>query len=52
MKNKRKRKDGGAGWLQMLEFSKDNKEVRVKTYSSWRKVWRTGSEYEYTLKRD
>ncbi len=52
VKNKRKRKDGGAGWLQMLEFSKDNKEVRVKTYSSWRKVWRTGSEYEYTLKRD
>lgn len=42
---------GGDGWMLLLEFSPDNKEVRVKTFSPHLKLWRTGPEYEYSLKR-
>jgi len=45
-------KNGGDGWMLLMEFSPDNKSVRLKTYSSYRKEWRTGPEYEYTFQRD
>lgn len=44
--------NGGDGWMLLMEFAPDNKNVRTKTYSSHRKEWRTGNEYEYVLKRD
>lgn len=44
--------NSGDGWMLLMEFLPDNKTVKVKTYSSHRKLWRTGPEYEYTLKRN
>lgn len=44
-------KTGGDGWLLLLEFSPDNKDVMVKTFSPHLGLWRTGPEYEYSLKR-
>jgi hypothetical protein len=45
-------KSGGDGWMLLMEFSPDNKDVKVKTFSPFLEQWRTGPEYEYTLKRD
>jgi hypothetical protein len=30
---------GGDGWIQILEFPKDNKSIRVSTYSTLHKTW-------------
>lgn len=43
--------NGGDGWMLLLEFLPNNKEVRVKTFSPYLNLWRTGPEYEYSLKR-
>lgn len=45
-------KGGGQGWMLLMEFSKDNKSVIVKTFSPDLGQWRTGKEYEYTLMRN
>ncbi|MCH2209613.1 MAG: hypothetical protein MK132_27660, partial [Lentisphaerales bacterium] len=51
LKNDKGQANGGDGWLLLLEFSADNKLVKVKTYSPYLDLWRTGSEYEYNLQR-
>ncbi len=45
-------RNGGDGWMLLMEFAPDNKSVKVKTYNPFLKTWRTGPEYEYTLKRN
>ena len=42
---------GGDGWMLLMEFSGDNREVKVKSHSPYRNHWRTGAEFEYILKR-
>jgi len=44
-------KNGGDGWLMLLEFQADNKTVHVRTYSPYLKAYRTGPEYDYVLHR-
>jgi hypothetical protein len=38
---------GGGGWLRVLEFLQDGKTVRVRTYSPFYNLYRTGSDYEF-----
>jgi hypothetical protein len=38
---------GGGGWLRLLEFLNDGKTVRVRTYSPFYNLYRTGSDYEF-----
>lgn len=44
-------KNGGDGWLLLLEFQPDNKTVHVRTYSPYLKAYRTGPQYDYILHR-
>ena len=44
-------RNGGDGWLLLLEFQPDNKSVQVRTFSPYLKACRVGPEYEYTLRR-
>ncbi|MBN2456795.1 MAG: metallophosphoesterase, partial [Sedimentisphaerales bacterium] len=40
---------GGNGWLRILEFSPDDNEIYVKTYSPWLDQWDTGASSQFTL---
>jgi predicted MPP superfamily phosphohydrolase len=44
-------RNGGDGWLLLLEFQPNNKTVHVRTYSPYLKGYRKGSEYDYILER-
>lgn len=44
-------RNGGDGWLLLMEFQPDNQSVRFKTYSPHLNRWRTGEEYSYELSR-
>jgi hypothetical protein len=41
---------GGNGWLRILEFSPDNNEIHVKTYSPYFKIYQTDTDSEFTLR--
>ena len=41
---------GGGGWLRLLEFLDDGETVRVRTYSPFYNLYRTGSDYEFEFK--
>jgi hypothetical protein len=43
---------GGGGWLRVLEFLNDGTTVRVRTYSPFYNLYRTGSDYEFTFQLD
>lgn len=43
------RSNGGDGWLRILEFSPNNDEIRVKTYSPTRNEFETDSNSQFTL---
>ena len=43
--------NGGDGYLLLLEFQPNNKDVRVKTFSTNKNKWRIGDEFNYTLQR-
>jgi len=38
---------GGGGWLRLVEFLNDHKTVRVRTYSPFYNLYRTGADYEF-----
>lgn len=38
---------GGDGWLRLIEFLNDGKTVRVRTYSPFHDLYRTGADYSY-----
>lgn len=38
---------GGDGWLRVIEFLQDGKTVRVRTYSPFHDLYRTGADYSY-----
>ncbi|HEX4415571.1 MAG TPA: lamin tail domain-containing protein [Lacipirellulaceae bacterium] len=40
---------GGDGWLRVVEFLQDGKTVRVRTYSPYHDLYRTGPDYEFTF---
>ncbi len=40
---------GGDGWLRVVEFLQDGKTVRVRTYSPFHDLYRTGADYEFTF---
>ena len=42
--------NGGDGWMLLMEFKPGNDTVEVKTFSPHLGLWRTGSEFNYTLK--
>jgi len=41
--------NGGDGWLRIMEFSPDNNEIYVKTYSPTLSSWETDADSEFTL---
>ena len=43
------RTNGGNGWLRIMEFSPDNNEIYVKTYSPWLDQWETDADSQFTL---
>ena len=43
------RPNGGNGWLRILQFSPENNEIRVKTYSPVLDRWEKDSNSEFTL---
>ncbi len=43
------RPNGGDGWLRILEFSPNNDEIRVKTYSPTLDAYETDSNSQFTL---
>lgn len=47
--NYQTRPNGGNGWLRILQFSPDNNEIRVKTYSPLLDKWETDANSEFTL---
>ncbi len=42
-------KEGGSGYLRLMEFSVDGKSVRFRTYSPHLKSYLTGDEHEFSL---
>ena len=38
---------GGDGWIRLIEFLQDGKTVRVRTYSPFQDLSRTGSQYDF-----
>ncbi len=40
---------GGDGWMRVVEFLQDGKTVRVRTYSPFHDLYRTGPDYEFTF---
>jgi hypothetical protein len=38
---------GGGGWMRVIEFLQDGKTVRVRTYSPFYNLYRTGADYEF-----
>ena len=43
------RTNGGDGWLRILEFSPNNNEISIKTYSPTRDEYETDSNSQFTL---
>jgi hypothetical protein len=43
---------GGDGWLRLVEFLNDGKTVRVRGYSPFHDLYRTGADYEYEFTLD
>ena len=52
MANYQHRENGGNGWLRILEFSPDKKEIHVKTYSPTLDQYETDEDSQFTLKYD
>lgn len=46
------RENGGDGWLRILQFSPDNNEIHVKTYSPTLDQYETDGDSQFTLKYD
>ena len=46
------RNNGGDGWLRILEFSPNNNEIRVNTYSPTRDQWETDADSQFILPYD
>lgn len=46
------RPNNGDGWLRILEFSPNNDEIRVKTYSPTRDEFETDSDSQFTFSYD
>jgi PKD repeat protein len=46
------RANGGDGWLRIMEFSPDNDEIRVKTYSPTLDAYETDTDSQFTLAYD
>ena len=44
-------KNGGDGWIMLMEFLPGNDRVNVKSYSPYLNKWRDGYEYNYKLNR-
>lgn len=44
-------RNGGDGWLLLLEFQPDNKLVQVRTWSPYLNAYRTGPEYDFVIDR-
>ncbi|MDC0624281.1 metallophosphoesterase [Alphaproteobacteria bacterium] len=42
-------RNGGNGWLRILQFSPTNNEIRIKTYSPLLDKWETDENSEFTL---
>jgi hypothetical protein len=40
---------GGDGWIRLIEFLQDGKTVRVRTYSPFQDLYRTGPDYNFTF---
>ncbi|HEX5472073.1 MAG TPA: lamin tail domain-containing protein [Lacipirellulaceae bacterium] len=40
---------GGDGWIRLVEFLNDGKTVRIRTYSPYLDLYRTGSDYDFTF---
>jgi hypothetical protein len=38
---------GGDGWIRLIEFLQDGKTVRVRTYSPFQDLYRTGPDYAF-----
>jgi hypothetical protein len=38
---------GGDGWIRLIEFLQDGKTVRVRTYSPFQDLYRTGPNYNF-----
>jgi 3',5'-cyclic AMP phosphodiesterase CpdA len=49
MANYQMRRDGGQGWLRVVEFLADRRTVRVHTYSPWLDRFMTGSQHQFQL---
>ena len=52
MANYQGRKNGGDGWLRILQFSPDTNEIRIKTYSPTLDQYETDENSQFTLKYD
>ncbi|UCE18314.1 MAG: T9SS type A sorting domain-containing protein [Gemmatimonadota bacterium] len=46
------RRNGGDGWLRIMEFSPDNNEIRVKTYSPTLNEFETDENSQFSLYYD
>jgi hypothetical protein len=49
LSNYQGRRNGGDGWLRIMEFSLANQELRVSTYSVTRDEFETDADSEFTL---
>jgi hypothetical protein len=49
MANYQMRRNGGEGWLRILEFLPDGATVQVHTYSPWLDEFMTVSQHQFTL---
>lgn len=43
------RRDGGEGWLRLMEFLPDGRALRVTTYSPWLGRWMTLPQHQFEL---
>jgi hypothetical protein len=50
MANYQHRKNGGDGWLRILQFLPEKNEIRVKTYSPTLDQYETDADSQFTLK--
>lgn len=50
--NYQMRRDGGEGWLRVLEFLPDGRTLRVHTYSPWLDAFMTQPQHQFELELD